>query len=56
MKPVVKRYVLLYWLEGRGYQEYSVTWDGFHELLEDSDLVALAEKLSQALKAMHNNN
>ncbi len=46
--------VLLYWLCGRGSQEYSVTWDGFHELLEDIDLVALAEKLSQALQAMPN--
>ncbi len=46
--------VLLYWLGGRGSQEYPVTWDGFHELLEDIDLVTLAEKLSQALQAMQN--
>ncbi len=46
--------VLLYWLGRRGSQEYPVTWDGFHELLEDIDLVALSEKLSQALQAMQN--
>ena len=46
--------VLLYWLGGRGSQEYSVTWDGFHKLLEDVDLVALAEKYSQALQANQN--
>ncbi len=44
--------VLLYWLGDMGSQEYPVTWDGFHEPLEDIDLVALAKKLSQALQAM----
>ncbi len=46
--------VLLYWLGGRGSQEYPVTWDGFRELLMDTKLATLAEKLSQALQAMQN--
>ena len=46
--------VLLYWLSGRGSQEYPVTWNGFHTLLMDTKLATLAEKLSQALQAMQN--
>ncbi len=46
--------VLLYWLGGRGSQEYSVTWDGFHTLLMDTKLATLAKKLSQALQAIQN--
>ena len=44
------RDVLLYWLDGKGSSSYPVTWDGFHELLMDVELVALAEKMSEALQ------
>ena len=43
------REVLLYWLDGKGSPSYPVTWDGFHELLDDTELVPLAEKLSEAI-------
>ncbi len=46
------REVLLYWLDGKGSPGFPVTWDGFHELLEDTELVALAKRLSEALHAM----